>query len=482
MSTRAIPAAAAGADAASARAVSVTTYGTALVSAAVLAHFLLGLPIQVSDTFGHMLQLTASWPELLEARVTQPGFLRPLHWASLKLVYDASGGDYYTWFRGLHALQSAVLMVAFVALVRPATWRAAALVPLALAVLLGVHTFAGLVREAYPINHYLTVTICCVAAALLVLGPHRWWNDLAMVVLFVVATLTIETGLLVWVIAIGGVLVGGRGLSRRGVVTLVVLLALYLFARFGPLDVGAPALTERSSGFGFAVLDPPQLAARFGGNPLPFYLYNVGASTLSVVLSEPTAGVFRVTRDALAGTMPAYMAVNVVASAGVLVLLAAFARTRWRAWRERVLTRDDRLVLLFALVLLANAAISYPYTKDVIMAPAGVFLAAAAYAAARHFVEVRPLRVDGARAAVLVAVVLVVSTAWSLRLLGLHTRLRAAAVTERLDWAYIDSEAPGMLPAGGEGRLLLDTLRHGALVARPAPPPLRLPLQSLFSE
>ena len=49
---------------------------------------------------------------------------------------------------------------------------------------------------------------------------------------------------------------------------------------------------ERASGFGFRVLDPPELADRFGGNPLPFYAYNIASSVLSVLLSEPRGGVY----------------------------------------------------------------------------------------------------------------------------------------------------------------------------------------------
>lgn len=178
------------------------------------------------------------------------------------------------------------------------------------------------------------------------------------------------------------------------------------------------------------------------------------------------------------------MMVNVVASAGLVMLLAAFAWKRRHAWRERRFERDDRLVLLFGMVLVANAMISYPYTKDVIMSPAGVFLAAAAFGAMRHFASTLPMLSRRAPAAAVVVLAFVVSGAWSLRLVGLHTRLRHAAVVERLDWAYIESDvAAGRVSAEDPfARRLLETLRHDALVARPAPPPLRLPLQPLLGE
>ena len=94
------------------------------------------------------------------------------------------------------------------------------------------------------------------------------------------AALTIESGLLVWVILVGGFVVGARGISRGGVAALLALLVVYFVLRFPVLDVGSPDLIERSSGFGFRILDPPDLVARFGSNPYPFYLYNIVCSFL----------------------------------------------------------------------------------------------------------------------------------------------------------------------------------------------------------
>jgi hypothetical protein len=76
------------------------------------------------------------------------------------------------------------------------------------------------------------------------------------------------------------------------------------------------------------------------------------------------------------------------------------------------------------------------------------------------------------------------SGAWSLRALDLHGKLRQAAVTERLDWAYIESDiAEGAVHAStAEAKALKETLREEALIARPAPPPLGWPFVELFEE
>ena len=460
-------------------------YLIAVAASLVLGHFLLGLPIQVSDSFGHLLQLTKPWQALVAERFAQEGFLRPAMWIEMKAVYELAGGNYTPWFRGTHVVQVVALAGLFVALVRPRTWRDVACLPLALAVLFGLHTFVGTVAEAFPINTYMTMLLLCVTAAVVALRPHAWWSDAAAIVLFVVAALTVETGLLVWVIVAGAAVLGARGVSHRGVGVLTVLLGAYMVTRFVLLDVGLPGLVERSSGFGFRVLDPPELIARFGDNPWPFYAYNVMASMFSVLFSEPSGGVFWLTRRFVSGSVPPFMIVNVIASLGIVVLLGAFAAARWRLWVARRFEDDDRLVLLFALVLAANAAIGYPYTKDVIMSPAGVFLAAATFGAARWLVaDTSPATIAGVRAIAMVAAVAIVSSAWSFRVMGLHTRLRQAAVVERLDWAYVESDvAAGRVPAdAGQERRLLNMLRDDALVHRPAPPPLHLPFQTLLGE
>jgi hypothetical protein len=466
------------------RAARWTAYGIGLVVALTLGHFLLGMPIQVSDSFGNMLQLSIPWSDLLHQKFTQPGFLRPLLWGELKLVYDLSAGNYTAWFRWIHVAQVLALSGLFVALVRPRLWRDVACLPLAFAVLLGMHTFSGHVTEAFPTNMYLTIVILCVAAAVVALGRHRWWSDTLAVLLFVTAALTLETGLLVWVICIGAALMGARGISRPGLVVLTSVLGAYFFARFVLLGVGSPSLAERSSGFGFGVLEPHELVQRFGSNPLPFYAYNVVSSWLSVLLSEPSSGVYRATYAVTTGSVTPRTVVNAIAAAGTVAVLVWFGwirRREWLAWR---FDHDDRLVLLFGMVLTANAAISYPYSKDVVMGPAGVFLAVATAAAGRNLLAAIPLRLTTVRAVALIAVMTVVTSAWSLRALGLFSKLRSAAVTERLDWAYIESDvAEGVVQVPGpEARRLLETLRHEALIAHPAPPPLALPFRAVVGD
>ena len=182
------------------------SYAYAAVVVIGMGYFLLDLPIQVSDSYGNLVQAAdGTLGSLVYEQFRTRAFLRPLLWAHIRVVYDVSGGHYYPWFRGWHVGQFAVLTVLFLRLVRPRTLSAAAAVPLGLAALIGIHTFAGTVREAFPINTFMTILVCCYLAADLALGPPRWWRDVAAAMLFVFAALTVESGLLVAVGTRGGV-------------------------------------------------------------------------------------------------------------------------------------------------------------------------------------------------------------------------------------------------------------------------------------
>jgi hypothetical protein len=440
-------------------------YGVGALVVAGLALALLAIPIQVSDSFGNLLKLSTPWPAFAIQEFTQPSYLRPFLWLQLKAVHDLSGGHYYAWFRGFHVVQVAVLAVLYLHLVRPRSWRDAAAVPLGLAVLVGHHAFTGTVTEAFPINTFLTVVICCFAAAALSLGRECWWNSLLAVALFVYAALSVESGLLVFVVFAVAAMTGARGVPKPGLIALAVALAGYFALRFAVLDVGTPSLSERSSGFGFSVLEPAELARRFTDRRLAFYAYNIVASGLSVLFGEPRGGVFRLTDGLRLGApYPAILA-TAMATTAATALVAVFAWRRLPAWRGRLFTHEDRLVLLFLAVLPANAALSFPYTKDVIMSPAAAFMALAVFVAARELLV--PPGSDR-RSALALAGCVVLSVAWSVRLLSMHVEMRVAQHKVREDWAYVDDWiVQQRLNVGPPAGLALkEALRTDALLVR----------------
>jgi hypothetical protein len=445
------------------------SYAYGLLVAAVLGYFLFGLVIQVSDSFGNLLAVqTPTLGELVRDQFSQRAYLRPLLWAQLKIVYELSGGHYFLWFRGIHFAQVLLLIVLFVHLVRPRTALDAALVPLSLAVLIGAHTFVPMVREAFPINGFLTMAVCCVAVATLALRERsRWYWDLLAIALFVGSVLTVESGVLVWVICASAYVLGARGLSRRAVLAMTACLVTYFVARAFVLDVGTPTLAERASGFGFGILEPSDLTARFEGRAWPFYAYNVVSSISTVLFAEPKGGVWRFVYELTTGTIHPWSAVSVVSSTAATALVTWFLWTRWDRIRTWNFDHGDRLVALFLVVLAANAAISFPYTKNVIMSPAGVFFGLAVSVASREWFR------NTATARIVPTLVLfaVLTCGWAYRVAGNHYNLRWTAAEQRAAWVSVDSwlDRQRIALRGADGPALRDALRRDALWNHPTP-------------
>jgi hypothetical protein len=447
----------------------VVAYGYGLLVTAVLGYFLVGLTIQVSDSFGNLLAVQEpTLGQVLRDQLSQRGYLRPLLWGQIKAVYELSGGDYFLWFRGIHVLQVAALIALCVHVMRPRDVLDAALVPLSLAVVVGAHTFMPLVREAFPINSFLTIAIACVAAlALAQRAQARWYVDAFAVALLAGSILTVESGVLVWVVSVAAYVVGMRGVSRTALIMMTGAVVAYMLVRMLVLDVGSPSLSERASGFGFSTLEPADLVRRFDGRAWVFYLYNIVSSIATVLFAEPKGGVWRFVWELTTGTLHPWTVVSVMSSTAATVLIAWFLWTRRAAIRIWQLDEADRLVIVFAGVLLANAVISFPYTKNVIMSPSGVFLGLAVYAASRAWLQAIPQR----HAAITVVLFTVLTCGWAFRVAGNHYNLRRVAAEQRAEWVTVDSwlDRQHIALRSADARALHDALRRDALVNHPTP-------------
>jgi hypothetical protein len=452
-------------------------YAYGIVAALGVAYFLVKMPYQVGDGLGHILIVQqATIKGLFVSQLTGTGYLRPLWWVQQKLLFDLANGHYFAAFKAFHVAQLVLLLVLFIRLLRVRSLSDVVAAPLAVAVLLGIHTFNITIREAYPINHYLTMLWCCLLAVHLMLSRGGWWADLAAVLIFPYALLTLESGILVWVCLVAGYALGWRGVSRRAILAATALLAVYGYMRLGPLNVGLPALTERSSGFGFSVRSTGELVRMFGASPWIFYAYNVVCSVLTVLFSEPRAGVWTFTNDLREGGVPPWQMINICASLIATIIVADFAVRRVRKLRARGLEYEDQLLVLFLVILGANAAVSYPYTKDVLMSPAGMFYAAVVFVATRDLLNRLSRSTSTLLTSALVGLaLLVMSTTWTMRAAGLAQTLRASASVNRNDWAvsdeWLDRQKPDWRTGHPQAEQLAEQLRAEVI---------RMPVPQLF--
>jgi hypothetical protein len=433
---------------------------------------LLAIPVQLSDSFTEFISVhgRSLW-QVIAAEFYNGTYFRPLRRALIKGIYDLSAGHYYAAFRGFQALQLFVLLLLVVRMLRVRSTRALLSLPLGLALVVGIHTFAGAVLEGLPVNHFLTILICCAAAVNVAQAKRTLWTDAAAVVLLVFAMLTIESGLLLWVIFVAAHAVGYRGVSRRGLVVLTICVASYFLGRFVLIGGAAPGLNERSAGYGFSVLSPDELVRRFGTNPIPFYAYNVLSAVSCVLFAEPRGGVWVFMRELLRGRPEPWQFLNVLTSTLTTLLIVRFALVRMERWRAGEFDDGDRFVVIFLCVLPFNALFAGGYEKDVIMSPAGLFYGAGAYFIFRD-------QLSGRRTiSIAPALALLLAVGWSVRFIGIHENLRARALSVREEWAYYDDwvrEQPRTEPLTSEEEAIKQHLYDDAVLRAPRVPQLSL--------
>jgi hypothetical protein len=414
---------------------------TAIVGAS-FAYDLMRIPVQVSDSLAQLLNVQQS-PSLyatFEATARRGAYLRPMLLAQIDVLFDVAQGHYWLAYRGFHALLLIATLLLFIRALNVRTWNDCAAAVFALTVFTGLHTFRGTVREAFPINAFLIIVGFCLLALNLARSRGGWWVDVTAIVTFAMASLTLESGVLVWVVVVVGWACGMRGISSRGVMAVTGCLAAYLWVRFSYYSAGVPGLEERSSGFLLGTLEPEELIERFGANPFWFYLYNVATSILSVPFSEPDGGVFEVVRAWLQGYVPPRVYLAIVSST---VATALICWTTVGRLRKRTLTlhvTDGQLLAIATAVLLGNSAISYAYTKHEILSVAGAFYAVAAFVAARHAIDRWHSSTRRLTRVSMTLVMAAMATMWTARSLGVHHMLRVQAFKVRADWARVPDE------------------------------------------
>jgi hypothetical protein len=442
-------------------------WAATMIMAATVCYSVLRIPLQVTDSLIPMLdaQRERSVIGAFTSGATDAGYFRPLRAAQIQALFDLSHGHYFAAFKGFQAASVLVVFALFLVVLEVDSRERVAALLFALTVLMGLHTFRGTVWEAYPVNHSLEIVAFCLLALVLARSQGGQWTDIAVALTFVAATFTVESGLLVWVVVVAAWLTGARGISTRGVAIVTGLLAAYLVLRFAYLRTGVPALSERSSGFGLQQLGPDELQRRFGAWPYGFYAYNVVSSILTVLFSEPRAGIWTIPAEFLRGRVAGGTIINVVSSTVTTALIVWFVANRRRAWLQRKFDRDDQVVFVALVVLVANAVISYGYTKDEIMGPAGVFYALAVFVAIASMVRGADLSGPRHGMAALTIVVAITASGWVVRTAGLHYQMHLMAFYDRNEWVYVDDwlARQKSMPTAAEGKALVQQLREDAL-------------------
>jgi hypothetical protein len=448
-------------------------YACAAILASSVSYGLLRMPLQVHDSLDEIIAAQQSpgvWASFTST-IGETTYFRPLRVAETKLLFDLSGGRYFAAYKTFHIALLVAAFALFVGALRIETGVDLAAALFALTVFTGLHTSLGLVKEGYPVNHFLQVVVLVLVAVRLSKARGSTWIDAAAIVTLIAACLTLETGVLVWVAFAASRLSGRRGVSGPALVAMTGLLVAYGLVRFVWLAPHVQGMAN-ASGYVFERLEGSQIRERFGAGLSRFNVYNVLASMATVLFSEPRSGVFVFFRAWSLGDVPPRMWINVVSSTITTAFIAMAMLSRARS-----LGSPDRLrgagggrsamtgtadFVVFGAVLAASAIASYAYAKDEIMSVAGVFYALAAFWAVRDLMT-RGLR--AAPALVIALALLVAGSAWAVRTIGVNHVLRAQAFAFHNDWAWIpdDMERRGTWPADPSTRKVVIDLRDQSI-------------------
>jgi len=377
--------------------------------------------------------------------------LRPMDYASTNAVLRgaaATGMRTRSAFRALHAALACMLLALFTIAARPRIRADLIVFPAALTMLVGLHGFAGMMREAYPINHFLLVTVGALIVFVAAQSRGGPFADTIAVVTFVFCLLSVESGILILVVAVSAWIAGWRGVSRRALAVMLGIVAAYLAWRIGYLHIRGASVGDHSSGFGNTMLSPGDEVARFGAHPAGVFLYNVLSAISSVLFSEPRDGVYALIgiHETPAGlALPPPSIFIEIASSVAATALLVWAVVRWRAGTLTDPQAFGRMLFVAGAVIAASGAISYSYNKDEIISTAGIVYVLAVAAALREALLAAG-RAQGARVVFATCALTFISAIWGWRAIGFEYKMLRSAAFARTEWARVLPGAPDSRP------------------------------------
>lgn len=385
-------------------------------------------PFPIKETVGILEDVQVSAHSFFDPTVRS--WYRPLYFSTWRLFWEGSGSlrTALVLFRGLELTAVVALIFLFLRCLRPRTWLDAGAACVAIAVLTGAAGF----RDNLELPLLMTLVAMPLALVLwrITETPSRWWHAPAIVTIIVIATGFKEQGLVLVPLVVMAWLVGAPGVTRWTALATTAVTLLYLAMRFSTRGNWQPF--EQAVGLGFQTLSAGEANARFGAAPLPIYAYNAAATLGNLLLSEPTGGEFRFTRDVLRGEAAPWQFNQVLSSLALTALLAWWS---WQTLRHRRRTSpvEARLVVALGATLAASAALGFNYARDRLGGMALVFLALGAYHAVRRAAALAAVR-PGVDATVLTSLLCVLAVTWQIRAAGTVEFVRFASERAQREW------------------------------------------------
>ena len=379
---------------------------------------------------------------------------RPLFLVGVDLIHRVVGLN-LTVFKAITVVQFAGVLWCLVVLFRVGTRYQALAACLALSCFIGLHT-SRILFGFFPLSHHSLALLGLLATAVLGMRAHRSWYPASFFAMCLVLPFVIETGLLLSPVLVSLWWAGAPGVQRRDVAWGLggVLLHVIVRTTFSSAGADVPWIYY-GSGLGFGQIEPDGFSDAFGHAPYLFWVYNVMASLMTVLFSEPRGGTFGFIHSLIEGNTPPWLWIQVATSlvttsVGIVVLM-----------RQRLAGHHRQLLVLGCILILSSSLLGFLYARDRVGLVTGAGYAVLVFLMASLLVETGTYRRAGS-----VALVVVLLVGWSWRSAESMFIVRDRAFESYSAWLRHDL----LHPANTLDPTLFATLRV-ASIASPPPDP-----------
>lgn len=399
------------------------------------------------------------WQDSVRNAFSRDVEYRPLFTLGVKAAYQIVGLRLWL-YQALVLLQFAAVLALLIWAFRPVGARRAIAACVALSCVVGLHS-TRILFGFWPLNHHSGGLVLLLLATVLALDPRTRPRDWIYLPLTLAALLLLESGLIIAPLLAILWWAGAPGASLRGVLGAAGGVAVYLVIRLGLGTVGDSLGIYTSSGLGFSDVNPETLRNIFEHAPWLFWSYNIVATFLTVLVSEPRAGVYRFVDSLLRGDTAFWQWLQVGSSlltTAVIVVVLAVSRPA---------SIRDRLLLVTGVTLVVfGSGLGFLYTRDRIALSAGVGYGMLLYVALARVLE-GGLPQGAWKRRLAYGAVAVIGVAWLVRSAETYFQLRDSAWDVHLEWTDRYTELGGPEQPQAE---FLRSMRSAALNATPADP------------
>jgi hypothetical protein len=426
------------------------------------------IPFSLGDTYSHLVDpALSSWRDAFVDAFTARGReYRPFFTLGIKAVYGAAG-TWLPFYQSLVLLLFGALLTLVVWLCRPVGRTRALAACVAVSCICGLHT-SRILFGFWPLNHYAAVMVTVLIAVRLAIHPRTRPHDWIFGLLMLVATLSLEFGIVIIPVLTVLWWFDAPGISWRGVAAMLGAVAVYAAIRFTFGDHSGELTLWADSGFGFQNLDANALRARFGDAPWVLWIYNVAGTMLTVLFSEPRDGVYSFVESLLARDMATWQWFQVGSSTLTTLVIAAGLVRGW-PWKEH----DRLLVVAGGALLVFGSVLSFVYTRDRLGLAGGIGYALLLYVAVGSWLDWAGIRDPGSgtrepgpgwKRQTVLGVLALVAAVWVVRGADTWFQLRDTAWDYHIEWTDRFVELGGAQNSTD----LMRELRTTALAKTPA--------------